>query len=180
LTVFKSFIATSLDGFIARPDGSIDWLTDGWADIGHDHGHAAFMGGVDAIIMGRGTFDTVAGFDAWPYSKPSLVMSRTLRQDAVPAKAAGKVEITSATPRDVADECIRHGWQEVYVDGGQILGAFIALNLLDELTVTRLPILIGAGRPLFGALAGDLKLKTVANTAFANGFVQTTYRFPGR
>lgn len=178
MTVFKGFIATSLDGFIARADGAIDWLTEGWPDIGHDHGYAAFMAGIDGIIMGRGTLETVASFDVWPYAKPSLVMSRTLRQETVPPVAADRIEITSAAPRDVTADCMQRGWTAVYVDGGQILGAFIEQGLLDEITVTRLPVLIGTGRPLFGPLRGDVRLEPVASTVFSNGFVQTTYRFP--
>jgi dihydrofolate reductase len=177
MTVFKSFIATSLDGFIAREDGAIDWLTEGWPDAGHDHGHADFMAGIDAIIMGRGTFDTVRGFDPWPYDKPCIVMSRTLQAAAIPAGAAGSVEITPASPAEVAAGCAARGLRGVYVDGGRILSAFIAAGLLDEIIITRLPVLIGSGRPLFEVPGRDVRVETVESTLDAGGFVQTRYRF---
>ena len=92
------FIGTSLDGFIARRDGAIDWLT-GFSSLGEDHGYDAHINRVDGIIMGRGTFETVKGFEPWPYSKPVLVLSRTLAQTDIPDALRGKVEIINASPQ---------------------------------------------------------------------------------
>ena len=169
------FIATSLDGFIARPDGSIDWLM-GRDTGGEDHGYDGFIARIDAVVMGRGTWDVVAGFDPWPYAVPVLVLSKALAGAPVPEALQGKVRFADLSPTAAMDRLAAEGAARVYVDGGQLVQAFLRDALIDDLVITRVPVLIGAGRPLFGALAGDLVLIHESTRSFPSGLVQSRYR----
>ncbi|ROR02341.1 dihydrofolate reductase [Delftia acidovorans] len=171
----KVFIATSVDGFIARPDGSLDWLPAG-GDGGEDYGYAAFMKTVDGIVMGRSTYESVLGFDGWPFEKPVVVMSRTLGAGDVPAHLRGKLRITSVQPAQLVAELRAEGWSSAYIDGGAVIRAFLAAGEIGEMTITRVPVLIGAGRPLFGDIGCDLRLTCLASQAYPSGMVSTRYR----
>ncbi|NWG73709.1 MAG: dihydrofolate reductase [Rubrivivax sp.] len=170
------FVATSLDGFIARPDGRIDWLEAQNARVppGEDCGYGAFVAGVDAIVMGRHTFEQVLGFERWPYDRPVVVMSR--RGVAVPAELADRVTVADEAPAALVGRLGAAGLRHLYVDGGQTIRAFLAAGLIDELTITTVPVLIGEGRPLFGAPMVDLGVELVASRAYPFGFVQSTWR----
>jgi dihydrofolate reductase len=151
------YIATSLDGYIARPDGAIDWLlqAQATAPAGEDFGYAAFMAGVDALVMGRRTFDTVRGFDPWPYAgKPVHVMTRQ-RGLALPPTLQAQVRLRHEAPAALLAVLAAEGVRRVYLDGGELIQAFLREGLVDRLTVTTVPVLIGQGRPLWGALAAD-------------------------
>jgi len=167
------FIATSLDGYIARPDGRIDWLEMPGFE-GEDYGYSDFIAGIDGLIMGRATYETVLGFGDWPYDKPVWVLSHSLR--AIPERLAGKLRLLDASPREALAEAEAAGWANAYVDGGRLIQSFLADGLIDELVISRLPILLGAGRPLFGALTADLRLSHAETRAFASGLVQSRYR----
>jgi dihydrofolate reductase len=171
----KVFIATSVDGFIARPDGSLDWLPAG-GDGGEDYGYAAFMKTVDGIVMGRSTYESVLGFDGWPFEKTVVVMSRTLGAGDVPAHLRGKLRITSDQPAQLVAELRAEGWGSAYIDGGAVIRAFLAAGEIGEMTITRVPVLIGAGRPLFGDIGCDLRLTCLASQAYPSGMVSTRYR----
>jgi dihydrofolate reductase len=173
-TTFHVFIATSLDGFIARPDGGLDWLAAFQGD--GDNGYGAFIGGMDAIVMGRGTFEAVLGFGEWPYTLPVIVMSRTLKADDIPPSLAGKVEISGETPTELAQRLGGRGWRRVYVDGGQVVQSFLREGLVADMAIFRMPVLLGEGRPLFGLVAQDVRLETVAATVLPTGAVRTDYR----
>jgi dihydrofolate reductase len=168
------FIAASLDGFIARPNGDIDWL-EGWPDVGRDYGYGEFIAPIDGLVMGRGSYEKVLTFPSWPYAKPVVVLSRTLRQDDVRSDLAGKVRISRSEPGQVVAELGREGWKRVYVDGGRVIQAFLRDGLIEDLIVTRIPILLGAGLPLFGLLQQDVRLRHVRTTAYESGFVQSHY-----
>ncbi|WP_441235529.1 dihydrofolate reductase family protein [Bradyrhizobium sp. 930_D9_N1_4] len=168
------FIATSVDGFIARPDGDIDWLT-GYAATGEDTGYDAFMATIDGLVMGRATFEKVLSFDSWPFSKPVIVMSRTLSQGDVRAGLDGKVRISSLAPRRLMEALAVEGWRRAYVDGGQVIQSFLQDKLISDLVLTRVPVLLGEGLPLFGRLTTDLPLRHVETTTFASGLVQSRY-----
>lgn len=172
----RVFIATSLDGFIARPDGRIDWLEAQNARVppGEDCGYGAFIAGIDAIVMGRHTFEQALGFERWPYEQPVVVPSR--RGVAVPGELAGRVSVTDETPTALVERLGAAGLRRLYVDGGQTIRSFLAASLIDELTITTVPVLIGEGRPLFGAPMADLGVTLVASRAYAFGFVQSTWR----
>lgn len=174
MTTCHVYVAVSLDGFIARPDGDIEWLHQ-WPDVGHDYGYGEFMDSVDGLIIGRGTFEKVLSFGKWPYEKPVVVLSRSLDPDAVPPDRADRVRIVALTPEEVLDMVADEGWQRAYVDGGQIIQSFLNAGLIADMTITQVPILIGAGRPLFGSLAHDVALTHLETTAYPSGFVQSRY-----
>lgn len=167
------FIAVSLDGFIAREDGGIDWLL-ARDDPAEDHGYADFMRDKDGIVMGRGSFETVAGLDPWPYDRPVVVLSATLKQ--VPARLADRVRIMDATPHAAMQALADEGWRRVYVDGGRVVQSFLRAGLIADLVVSRVPVLLGQGRPLFGPLARDVPLVHEATQAFPSGLVKSRYR----
>ena len=169
------FIATSLDGFIARPDGSLDWLVSRDAP-GEDHGYTAFIADIDGLVMGRGTYEAVAGFDPWPYDKPVLVLSKTLAGTPVPAHLDGRVRFADLSPAAAMVLLHTEGMTRVYVDGGQVVQAFLSDTLIADMVITQVPVLIGAGRPLFGAMASDIALTHLKTVAFPSGLVQSLYR----
>jgi dihydrofolate reductase len=169
------FIATSLDGFIARPDGAIDWLLAQDA-VGEDHGYEAFIAEMDAIVMGRGTYEAVAAFDPWPYALPVLVLSGRLAGSSVPDRLQARVQFADLTPRAAMDRLQGDGVRRVYVDGGQIVQAFLRDGLIADMVLTQVPVLIGAGRRLFGPLTDDVALAHEKTRAFPSGLVQSRYR----
>ncbi|MGV1758189.1 dihydrofolate reductase family protein [Rhizobium sp. P44RR-XXIV] len=168
------FIATSLDGFIARDDGDIEWLLKHDAS-GEDHGYNDFIADIDVIIMGRGTFDTVRDMTPWFYDRPVLVLSSTLAEQPVPADLAGKVRFADKSPRQAMAMLEAEGCRRVYVDGGRIIQSFLQEGLISDLMITRVPILLGSGRPLFGPARRDTQLRHVGTRAFPSGLVQSTY-----
>jgi dihydrofolate reductase len=171
------FIATSLDGYIARPDGDIRWLLER-DDPREDHGYTAFIADKDAIVMGRGSYDMVATFDTWPYDRPVIVLSRQLADAPVPDRLRGKVRFVDLTPAEAIRALEREGARRVYVDGGRVVQAFLRAGLIADMVVTTVPVLIGAGRPLFGELPRDRDLVLVDSRSFPSGLVQSTYRLP--
>ncbi len=171
------FIATSLDGFIARQDGALDWLMKSTVE-GEDTGYASFIARMDGLVIGRGTFEAIRGFDTWPYDKPVIVLSRTLAQADIPNELAGRVRVWSDVPAIVFKALEREGWRHVYVDGGAVIRSCLDAGLIQELILTRAPVLIGAGIPLFGATSRDLRLVHEDTVALPSGLVQSRYRIP--
>jgi dihydrofolate reductase len=171
------FIATSLDGFISRTDGRIDWLNEANSAVppGEDCGYAQFMSTVDAIVMGRNTFEQVLSFAEWPYgSKPVIVMSRSLR--SLPAHVSPTVSLSSEHPNSLVSRLASAGLRNLYIDGGLTIQSFLAENLIGEITITLIPVLLGTGKPLFGPLQNDVRLELLSSKAFEFGFVQSKYR----
>lgn len=175
---FLVYIATSLDGYIARPGGELDWLPGATPDSppsppGEDmesYGYDAFMARIDTLVMGRGSFEAIRDLTPWPYAgKRVVVLSRTLRTQDVTEPAEVWNDSVGALAGHLA------GARGVYVDGGQTIQSFLRLGLIDELILTRIPVLIGAGRPLFGALDADMWLRHVETRSFPGGFVQSVY-----
>lgn len=171
------FICTSLDGFIAREDGALDWLPQPEGE--EDHGFADFMASVDGIVMGRGTYEAVRGFGDWPYEKPAVVLSQKLAGTEVPGDIAGRVRFWSSGPEETMQRLAAEGWTRVYVDGGQVIAAFLRAKLIAEITVFRAPVLIGHGTPLFGALEGDVKLRLLSSRDYPGGLVEARYAVEG-
>ncbi|MCB5178449.1 dihydrofolate reductase family protein [Streptomyces antimicrobicus] len=158
----------SLDGFIARPDGDIEWLTTRGAQAG-ETGYLEFMAGIDTLALGRKTYEKVLTFGFWPYDgKRVAVLSTTLTTDD-----------PRVTVHRTLDDLLAHlascGAERVYVDGGQLIQTFLREDLLDEITLTTAPVLIGSGIPLFGPLDQDLDLRLTAAKVLDAGFMQTTY-----
>ena len=171
------YIATSLDGFIARGDGSLDWLPGGdGADVegGEDYGYQAFLRTVDVLVMGRRTFETVLGFGDWPYGDlPVAVLASP--PPRIPEGLAATVFALAGTPGDVLRALEARGLEHAYIDGGVTIQRFLRAGCIDALTITRVPVLLGQGRPLFGALPGDVPLRHVETRAYDNGLVQSRY-----
>ena len=170
------FIATSLDGYIARPNGDVDWLDTANASVpgGEDCGYRAFMQTVDALVMGRNSYEKVLSFGFWPYGDtPVTVLSRNPIEfpDAVPKT----VQHSSETPRELCERLFVEGVRHIYVDGGNTIQRFLADGLICELTITVIPVILGEGIPLFGPTASDVSLTCVAAKAFDFGFVQLKY-----
>lgn len=169
------FIAVSLDGFIARPDGDIGWLLQR-DDPTEDHGYSDFIADKDMIVMGRGSYEKVMTFDTWPYDRLVLVLSKQLAGTSVPEALRGKVQFSSLGPKEALAELTRQDVQRVYVDGGQLVQSFLRDGLINDMVITTVPVLIGAGRPLFGTLPHDINLTLLSNRSFPSGLVQSTYR----
>lgn len=164
------FVGTSLDGFIARPDGAFDFLPTGG---GEPHGYAEFMASVDALVIGRKTFETVLAFDTWPYGeKPVVVLSSRPLASAPPGAL---VERMSGAPADIVSQLAARSVRHIYVDGGITIQRFLQAGLIQRITITRVPVLIGVGIPLFGPLERDVALRHVATHQFAGGLVQSEY-----
>jgi dihydrofolate reductase len=169
------FIATSLDGFIAKPDGDIKWLLER-DDPSEDHGYNSFIANVEGIVMGRGTYEKVITMEEWHYSKPVIVLSKTLTKSSVPERLKNKVEILNLSPRELMNHLDKEGWKRVYVDGGQVIQSFLRENLIEDMVITKVPVLIGQGRSLFGNLTKDITLEHLKTISFPSGLVQSHYR----
>ena len=167
------YIAVSLDGFIARKDSSLDWLPSG-GDGTEDYGYAEFMTTVDYIVMGRNTFEKVLSFGEWPYDKKVIVL--TSRDLPLPSELAHKVEALHLSPRELVHEMDIRGAKTIYLDGGVTIQRFLREGLVDEMTITTIPMLIGEGLPLFSALEKDIKCELLESKSFINGFVQSRYK----
>jgi len=165
------FIATSLDGFIARQDGALDWLP---VNGGEPHGYDEFMATVDAIVIGRKTFETVMTFDAWPYGKkPVVVLSTRMSELKVPEGAV--CDVMAGAPHEIVTRLAQRGLQHLYIDGGETIQGFLRAGLIQRLIVTRIPVLLGSGIPLFGSLSHDIRLEHVATRSYPSGMVQSEY-----
>ena len=167
------YIAASLDGFIARKNGDLDWLPAG-EEGGEDFGYAEFMSTVDYIVMGRNTFEKVLTFGGWHYDKKVIVL--TSRDLDIPPELVDKVEALHLSPRELIHEMERRGAKSIYLDGGVTIQRFLRESLVDEMIITTIPILLGEGLPLFGKLEEDVKLELLKSQSFKNGFVQNKYR----
>jgi dihydrofolate reductase len=165
------FIATSLDGFIARQDGALDWLP---ADGGEPHGYDEFMATVDAIVIGRKTFETVLAFAEWPYGRKPVVVLSSRPGDVVPPVGA-VCDAMAGTPLEVAARLSQRGMKHLYIDGGATIQRFLEAGLIQRLIITRIPVLLGSGIPLFGPLSRDIRLQHVATRSFPSGMVQSEY-----
>lgn len=169
------YMAVSVDGFIARLDGGIDWLNKAPSDEGEDYGFKTFMASVDGLVMGRKSYEKVLTFNDWPYTKLVVVLSRTLTQQDVPAHLAGRVRMSDFTPYQVMQSLHDEGWRNVYVDGGELVQSFLRSDLIQNMTLVRVPMLLGAGIPLFGMHNHDIDLRHIHSRSFPSGFVQSTY-----
>jgi dihydrofolate reductase len=163
------FIGMSVDGFIARANGDLDFLPPGG---GEPHGYDEFIATIDALVIGRKTFETVLTFDKWPYAKPAFVLST--RSLATPP-AGAVVERMSGSPADIVSHLADRGIRHIYVDGGITIQRFLQAGLIQRLVVTRVPVLIGSGIPLFGAIKDDISLTHITTRAYPIGLVSSEY-----
>jgi len=165
------FIGTSVDGFIARPNGDLDFLPEGG---GEPHGYQEFIASVDAIVIGHKTFETVLAYPAWPYGEKRVVVlsSRPVDFSAV---RGGVVEQMGGPPAEIVSQLAVRGIHHVYVDGGITIQGFLRAGAIQRLIITRVPVLIGEGIPLFGTLPRDIRLHHVATRHYPSGLVQSEY-----
>lgn len=165
------FVGTSLDGFIARPNGALDFLPPGG---GEPHGYDEFITSVDALVIGSKTFETVLTFPTWPYGNRRVVVlsSRPLDFTAV---RGGVVEQMAGSPTEIVAKLAASGTRHVYVDGGVTIQRFLRAGLVQRITITRVPVLIGDGIPLFGSLPHDVQLRHIATQPYASGLVKSEY-----
>ena len=164
------FVGTSLDGFIARRNGDYDFLP---SDGGEPHGYEEFMASIDTILIGRNTFDVVLKLPQWPYADKRVVVlsSRSLDLSGIP----GRIEQMTGEPREIAQRLEATGAKHVYVDGGLTIQSYLCAGLINDLTITRVPVLIGEGIPLFGALPQDVTLRHVGTRQYKSGLVTSEY-----
>ncbi|PYS98362.1 MAG: hypothetical protein DMF63_16845 [Acidobacteria bacterium] len=173
MTSANVYIGTSLDGFIARADGQIDWLMK-FADADAIGSYNEFMADIDVIVIGRGTFETVLGFPLWPYDKPVVVLSKSLKD--LPDNLNDKATISSLEPPELLRHLSDQGFKAAYIDGGKVIQSFLETDLIDSLIVATIPILIGSGIPLFGALQTDINFEHVRTSSYPNGLVRSYYK----
>ena len=166
------FVGTSVDGFIARPNGDFDFLPAGG---GEPHGYDEFMASVDALVIGRKTFETVLRLAVWPYGDKRVVVLSSRPVDLSAARG-GKVEQMSGAPAEIVSKLAASGAQHLYVDGGITIQRFLRAGLVQRLIITRVPVLIGEGIPLFGTLPHDVRLRHIATEHFATGLVKSEYQ----
>lgn len=166
------YIGTSLDGFIARKDGDIDWLTQ-FANEEAIQAYKEFMSRIDAIVIGRGTFEKVLSFPSWPYEKKVFMLSTSIKQ--VPDILKDKVTVLSMKPKELLNYLSGKGFTSIYVDGGKVIQEFLKEDLIDELIISKTPVLIGSGIPLFDHLNRDLHFKHIQTQVSSNGLVRSYY-----
>jgi dihydrofolate reductase len=165
------FCGVSVDGFLARPDHALDFLDAG----GHEpHGFEEFYATVDVVVIGRKTFEVVLTFGDWAYGKKQVVVLSSGSLDFSSIKG-GVVEQMSGEPEEIAARLDARGFKSAYIDGGITIQRFLAAGCIDRMVITRVPILIGAGIPLFGPLGHDINLHHVATRSYKGGLVQSEY-----
>lgn len=167
------YIAASLDGYIARTDGSIDWLMSIPDPEPSTYGYDEFMAKIDALVMGRNTFDFVKTVKPWPYSVPVFVLTTSLTQNDIKIK---DVFTINRKPPGIVKELNSRGFNNLYIDGGKTIQGFLAFDLIDEMTITTIPIILGSGISLFGNLTKDINFEHVGTKIHKNGLVESTYR----
>jgi len=168
------YIAQSLDGYIADKDGGIDWLLEIPNPDDSDFGFGEFMNRIDAVIMGRKTFESVMKFDIWIYTKPVYVVSASLKN--LPEKYREKAGLLNLEPRQIIDTLKNDGMENLYIDGGALIQSFLAEDLIDELIITTIPVLLGGGIPLFDKLRNPLKFRHIKTEALTDLLVKSYYR----
>ena len=170
------YIATSVDGYIARPDGDIDWLhKPEYADVKFNGlEYDDFMSSVDVLVMGRNSFEKVRSFGFWPYEKIPVVVL-TSRSFDIPCELEGKITVANNAPKQLLSTLESQGKTHAYIDGGITIQRFLADGLIDEMTITRIPVLLGSGIPLFGESGPELPLRLISSASSDNGFVQVRY-----
>lgn len=167
------YVGTSLDGFIARKDGDIDWLVKYQNKEVHDS-YKEFISRIDAMVIGRGTFEKVLSFPEWPYEKKVFVLSSSLKQ--IPETLNEKATLIAMKPAALLNYLSDKGFSTIYVDGGKVIQSFLQEDLIDELIITKVPELIGTGIPLFGYLDKDLRFEHISTNIYSDGLVKSHYK----
>ena len=170
------FVGVSLDGFIARPNGDLDWLMGEGGGDSAEYGYNEFIAGIDAIVMGRKTFEKVLTFDKWYYGgKRVVVLSNRPLDLSLARDRGGVVELMGGSPAEIVSKLAASGARRLYMDGGITIQQFLRAGLIHRLIISRLPVLIGEGIPLFGSLPRDIRLSHIATRTYPGGMVQSEY-----
>jgi len=177
------YIATSADGYIATTDGGVDWLHsagDPNADMSKnpDMGFNRFIASVDCMIMGRKCMQAISSFnltdEQWPYPETKIyVLSHSIIKP--PPNLTGKVEMYSGDITELMQQLEASGHKHAYIDGGATITAFINLQLINEMIITKAPVILGKGIPLFGEINTRVNLINSEAVAFPNDFIQIKY-----
>jgi dihydrofolate reductase len=169
------YIATSADGFIATKDGGVDWLMEIPNPDNSDYGFGEFMNSIDALIMGRKTYEKVLSFDCeWPYSKKVFVLSNSMEK--VDPLLEGKVEVIKGTLKEIVKKLNNNGYENLYIDGGTTIQNFLKENLIDEMIITKVPVTLGEGIPLFKNTDHESKFELDSTEAYENGMIKNHYK----
>ncbi len=172
-----AFLATSVDGYIARSDGSLDWLDKANTLVPKDFdgGFKDFLSNTDAIVMGRKTYEQVVSFGVWPYEKtPVWVLSQNKKM-TLSKDHEGKAFLIKESIQSLCERWEKKGAKQIYIDGGQTIRSFLAEGLLDELIITTVPVALGSGLHLFQGIKKDVELKLIKNQSYDFGYVQMHY-----
>ncbi|PIE83527.1 MAG: diacylglycerol kinase [Candidatus Contendobacter odensis] len=176
----KVFIATSIDGYIADKNGGLDWLDSDWLNStpnpdNDGMGYDEFINDIDALVMGRTTFETVIGFDVpWPYTKPVFVLSNSMTE--IPESHKNKAFLVKGKLTEILEQIHEKGYYRLYIDGGTTISNFLKEDLIDEMTLTTIPIVLGGGHPLFHELPKHIKFELVESKVFLNQITQNHYK----
>jgi len=175
LMIVSVYIATTVDGLIARDDGDVSWLDEYSQDPAEDFGFGSFFASVNCLVMGRKSFEKVLTFNEWGYGEKNVVVL-SHNDVAIPKDLTSTVECMSGTPVQITEKLAQRGFKHLYIDGGATIRGFLAANLVDRLILTRAPLILGSGIPLFRDLAEEIPLQHVSTQSFPNGLVQSEYR----
>ena len=169
------FIATSIDGYIADKNGGIDWLNSIPNPDHIDMGYSEFTSQIDALVMGRSTFETVCDIDIdWPYQKPVFVLSNTLNE--TPKKFKDKAQLIKGTLTEILEQIHQKGYYRLYIDGGKTIQSFLKEDLIDDIIITIIPILLGGGSTLFSDLPRKLDFECIESKVYLDKVVQNHFR----
>ncbi len=169
------YIATSLDGYIADKNGGIEWLDSIPIPENEDMGYYKFTNDIDALVMGRTTFETILGFDVdWPYKKPVFVLSTSLNE--IPESHKGKAHLVKGTLPEILEQIHNKGCLRLYIDGGITIQNFLKEDLIDEMIITVFPVPLGGGTPLFSELPKALEFELIGTKVYVDQLVQHHFK----
>jgi dihydrofolate reductase len=169
------YAGTSIDGYIADSDNKLDFLSCVPNPDNDDLGFSELIDRVDAVVMGRNTYETVLGFGGeWPYSKPVFVCSRTIQD--VPEELRGRVSVINGSPNEITKTLNKRGLRDLYIDGGRTIQGFLEADMIDEIILSIVPILLGGGFPLFGQMLEHRKFELLSSEILLGQIVRMSYR----
>ncbi|OLT54683.1 dihydrofolate reductase family protein [Cellulosimicrobium sp. CUA-896] len=176
MATFHAFLGCSIDGFIAGPDDDIGWLV-AFDDVLGETGYDDFFGSVDAVVMGRRSYEVISASGPGFYgTTPVHVLSQTLPSGPRPRLGESAVTVHPDVPA-LQTALAEAGVARAYVDGGRTVQGFLSAGLLSDIVITRVPVLVGDGIPLFGPVPAPIPAELVESRVLGAGAVQSVYRF---
>jgi dihydrofolate reductase len=168
------YCACSIDGFIAKNDGNIDWLLNIPNEENSDYGFSELMKRIDGIIMGRNTFEKILemNLNEWQYTKPVFVLSSKLKE--MPNELKGKAEIINDGIENILEKLRNRNMDNFYIDGGKTIQSFLKKDLIDEMIISTIPIILGDGIPLFGKINKEIKFRH-KKVEYINEYIAINY-----